>query len=70
MVTICSGEDAATARTLAASLWPNEALEGQLAAVAERRGRAERTLTERSERHDELARRLYAARCGIDYKSH
>ena len=31
MVTICSGEDAATARTLAASLWPNEALEGQLA---------------------------------------
>jgi chromosome segregation ATPase len=39
-----------------------EALEGQLAAVAERRGRAERTLTERSERHDELARRLYAAR--------
>jgi hypothetical protein len=31
VVTICSGEDAATARTLAASLWPNEALEGQLA---------------------------------------
>jgi chromosome segregation ATPase len=37
-------------------------LESQLQTVANRRARAERALTERAERHDELARRLYAAR--------
>ncbi len=37
-------------------------VEGELAAVAERRGRAERALAERSERHDELAGRTFKAR--------
>jgi chromosome segregation protein len=39
-----------------------EGVEGELAAVAERRGRAERALAERSERHDELAGRTFKAR--------
>ncbi len=36
--------------------------EARLQTVVDRRGRAERALTERSERHDALARRLYDAR--------
>ena len=37
-------------------------LESRLQTVIDRRNEAERALTERAERHDELARRLYAAR--------
>jgi chromosome segregation protein len=47
---------AQTARTA------REGVEAQLAAVAERRGVAERALAERSERHDELAGRTFKAR--------
>jgi chromosome segregation protein len=39
-----------------------EAVEGELAAVVERRGHAERALAQRSERHDELAGRTFRAR--------
>ncbi|HUN79294.1 MAG TPA: AAA family ATPase [Solirubrobacteraceae bacterium] len=39
-----------------------EAVEGELATVVERRGVAERALTERSERHDRLAGRVLQAR--------
>jgi chromosome segregation protein len=37
-------------------------IDGRLAEVVERRGRAEAALSERSERHDALARRVYDAR--------
>ena len=43
-----------------------EQLETRMQAVAERRGGAERALTERSERHDELALRAYEARSARD----
>jgi chromosome segregation protein len=39
-----------------------ESVEGELATVIERRGRAERALAERSARHDELAGRVFKAR--------
>ncbi len=39
-----------------------EQIESRLRAVVERRGRAESALAQRSERHDELARRTYEAR--------
>jgi chromosome segregation protein len=39
-----------------------EEFEARLQTVVDRRGRAERALTERAERHDALARRLYDAR--------
>ncbi|HSZ70381.1 MAG TPA: AAA family ATPase [Solirubrobacteraceae bacterium] len=39
-----------------------ESVEGELAGVVERRGRAERALAERSARHDELAGRVFKAR--------
>ncbi len=43
-----------------------EEVETRLGAVVKRRGEAERALTERSERHDELARRVYDARSARD----
>ncbi len=39
-----------------------EEIEERLQAVIERRGKAERALGERAERHDALARRVYEAR--------
>src|ERR1700722_17172381 len=53
--------DGAESRAQAARA-ARESVEGELATVIERRGRAERALAERSTRHDELAGRVFKAR--------
>ncbi len=53
--------DGAESRAQAARA-ARESVEGELATVSERRGRAERALGERSARHDELAGRVFKAR--------
>ena len=60
------GELAAAERQVKLARERRAAVESRLEQVVQRRGRAERALTERSERHDALAGRLYAARAAGD----
>jgi len=61
-----SEELLAAERQVAHTREHREQLEARMQAVVERRGRAEQALTERSERHDELALRAYEARSARD----
>ncbi len=61
-----SEELLAAERQVAHTREHREQLETRMQAVVERRGRAEQALTERSERHDELALRAYEARSARD----
>ncbi len=58
----CRVELASAEALVAQTRQAREQTEGKLQATVDRRGRAERALSERAERHDELSRRVYAGR--------
>jgi chromosome segregation protein len=58
----CRVELASAEALVAQTRQAREQIEAKLQATVDRRGRAERALSERAERHDELSRRVYAGR--------
>ncbi len=61
-----AGRLAAAAEAAAAARAAREEVEGELALVARRREEAEQALAQRSDRHDELARRVFGVRGARD----